>query len=175
MLFEIISKGNVSDKLRDIIEKKISKLDKYFEDDAECKVVLKQEGKYCKTEVSIIYKGSLIRAEVSGENFYDNVDDVLPKIEKQIYKQKGKLESKLKKDAFYGKQLFFSDAYIPESKLVKTKTFNLTPMSVEDAITQLDLLGHTFYVFLNSENNQVCVVYLRERGDVGLIIPKLPK
>ncbi|MFQ7036280.1 MAG: sigma 54 modulation/S30EA ribosomal C-terminal domain-containing protein [Candidatus Borkfalkia sp.] len=64
---------------------------------------------------------------------------------------------------------------MPESKLVKTKTFELTPMNVDEAITQLDLLGHSFHIFQDAETNEVRVVYLRESGDVGLIIPKKHK
>ena len=83
MRIEITAKSfTVGDKLKDLVEKKISKLDKYFESDADCKVALKEEGKLSKMEVSIQYKGSLVRAEVSGENFYDDIDDVLPKIER---------------------------------------------------------------------------------------------
>ena len=79
-----------------VVEKKVEKLDKYFDEDAVCSVYLKQEGKYCKTEVTIYYKGNMVRAEVSSDNFYDNIDAVLPKIERQIYKHKSKIESKLK-------------------------------------------------------------------------------
>lgn len=173
MRIEMIAKNStVSDKLKELVEKKVSKLDKYFEADAECKVVCKQEGKLCKMEISILYKGSLVRAEVAGENFYDDIDSVLPKLERQIYRQKGKLSSKLKKDAFFDKQIFFHDAFIPESKLVKTKTFDLTPMTTDEAITQLDLLGHSFYIYQDIETNEVRVVYLRDAGDIGLIIPK---
>lgn len=173
MRIEIVSKNyNVSEKLREVVEKKISKLDKYFESDTECKTVFKQEGKLCKLELSIIYKGSLIRAEVSGDNFYDNIDAVLPKLERQIYNQKGKLESKLKKEAFYDKQIFFQETVIPESKLVRTKTFKLVRLTVDDAITQLELLGHDFYIFQDLETDEVRVVYKREGGDIGLIIPK---
>mgnify|MGYP001639447548 CR=1 FL=1 len=176
MRIEITAKNStVGDKLKELVEKKISKLDKYFEEDADCKIALKQEGKLSKMEVSIVYKGTLVRAEVSGENFYDDIDAVLPKIEKQIYKQKSKISAKLKKDAFFDKQLFFQDANIAESKLVKTKTFELTPMSTDEAITQLDLLGHSFYIFQDIETNEVRVVYLRESGDVGLIIPRKSK
>ena len=134
---------------------------------------LKQENKYLKTEITIYYKGNMVRAEVSGDNFYDNIDAVLPKIERQIYKHKTKIEDKLKKDAFLGKQLFFrDDVDAEESKLVKTKTFELTPMTTEEAAEQLDLLGHSFYVFQDADTGDVRVVYLRQSGDIGLLIPK---
>ena len=173
MRIEISQKNcKASEKLVSVVKKKVSRLEKYFDDDSVCSVYLKQEGRFSKTEVTIYYKGNMIRAEVSGDNFYDNIDAVLPKIEKQIYKHKSKLESRLKKDAFVEKQLFFREEELPEAHLVKTKTFALTPMTTEEAAEQLDLLGHTFYIFQDAETGEVRVVYLRENGDIGLLIPK---
>ena len=81
MRIEIIEKNcKASEKLAAVVEKKVSRLDKYFDEDAVCSVYLKTEGKRSKTELTIYYKGNMIRAEVSGENFYDNIDAVLPKI-----------------------------------------------------------------------------------------------
>lgn len=174
MRIEISEKNcKASEKLVGVVEKKVSRLDKYFDDDAVCTVYLKQENKYLKTEITIYYKGNMVRAEVSGDNFYDNIDAVLPKIERQIYKHKTKIEDKLKKDAFLEKQLFFRDEVnADEGKLVKTKTFELTPMTTEEAAEQLDLLGHSFYVFQDADAGDVRVVYLRQSGDIGLLIPK---
>ena len=173
MRIEIIEKNcKASEKLLAIVNKKTARLEKYFDEDALCSVYLKTEGKRSKTELTIYYKGNMIRAEVSGENFYDNIDAVLPKIEKQIYKHKSKLESRLKKDAFVEKQLFFREEELPEAHVVKTKTFRLTPMTAEEAAEQLDLLGHTFYIFQDAETGEVRVVYLRENGDIGLLIPQ---
>ena len=176
MRIEIIEKNcKASEKLTEVDEKKIGRLDKYFDDDSVCTVYLKQDGRFCKTEVTILYKGNMIRAEVAGENFYDDIDEVLPKIENQIYRHKSKLESKLKKDAFFEKRLFLEEADVPVGKLVRTKTFRLTPMTTEEAVEQLDLLGHSFYIFQDADTNEVRVVYLRSNGDVGLIIPEKAK
>ncbi len=174
MRIEISEKNcKASEKLVSVVEKKVARLEKYFDEDSICSVYLKQEGKLSKTEVTIYYKGNMIRAEVGGDNFYDNIDEILPKIERQIYKHKSKIESKLKKDAFVEKQLFFREELLQdEGKLVKTKTFELTPMSTEEAVEQLDLLGHSFYIFQDAETSEVRVVYLRDNGDVGLLIPK---
>ncbi len=173
MRIEISEKNcKAGEKLIGVVEKKVAKLDKYFDEDAICSVYLKQENKISKTELTIYYKGNMVRAEVAGDNFYDNIDEVLPKIERQIYKHKSKIESKLKKDAFVEKQLFFREEVLPESKLVKTKTFQLTPMTTEEAADQLDMLGHSFYVFQDSETGEVRVVYLRDDGGIGLLIPK---
>ena len=176
MRIEIIEKNcKASEKLVGIVEKKIGRLEKYFDEDSVCTVYLKQDGKFAKTEVTILYKGNMIRAEVSGDNFYDGIDNVLPKIENQIYRHKTKLESKLKKDAFFEKRLFLEEADVPVGKLVRTKTFKITPMTTEEAVDQLDLLGHSFYIFQDAETNEVRVVYLRSNGDVGLIIPEKSK
>ena len=78
----------------------------------------------------------------------------------------------MKKGAFAEKQLFFGEAELSESKLVKTKTVALTPMTTDEAVEQLDLLGHSFYIFQDAETGEVRVVYLRDNGDVGLIIPE---
>lgn len=173
MRIEISEKNcKAGEKLIGVVEKKVSKLDKYFDEDAICSVYLKQENKISKTELTIYYKGNMVRAEVSGDNFYDNIDAVLPKIERQIYRHKSKIESKLKKDAFVEKQLFFREEVLSESKLVKTKTFRLTPMTAEEAADQLDMLGHSFYVFQDSETGEVRVVYLRDDGGIGLLIPQ---
>lgn len=173
MRIEISEKNcRAGEKLTGVVTKKVARLDKYFDEDAVCSVNLKQDGKRCKTEITVYYKGNMVRAEVLGDNFYDCIDDVLPKIEKQIYKHKGKLESQLKKDAFAQGQLFFGDDFLPESKLVKTKTFDLTPMTSDEAAEQLDLLGHSFYIFQDAETGEVRVVYLRANGDIGLLIPR---
>lgn len=173
MRIEIIEKNcKVSEKLAGVVNKKVSRLEKYFDENDLCSVYLKQEKNFVKTELTVYYKGNMVRAEVAAENFYDAIDEVLPKLEKQIYKHKTKLESKLKKGAFAEKQLFFGEAELSESKLVKTKTFALTPMTTEEAVEQLDLLGHSFYIFQDAETGEVRVVYLRDNGDVGLIIPE---
>ena len=173
MRIEIIEKNcKVSEKLTGVVNKKVSRLEKYFDEDDLCSVYLKQEKNFVKAELTVYYKGNMVRAEVAADNFYDAIDDVLPKLEKQIYKHKTKLESKLKKGAFAEKQLFFGEAELPESKLVKTKTFTLTPMTTEEAVEQLDLLGHSFYIFQDGETGEVRVVYLRDNGTSASLSPK---
>ena len=173
MRIEISEKNcKASDKLIGVIDKKVSRLEKYFDEDAVCTVYLKQDSKFVKTEITVYYKGNMVRAEVTDENFYDAIDAVLPKIEKQIYKHKTKIESKLKKDAFMQDQLFFGGEVFFKAEPVRTKTFELVPMSTEEAAEQLDLLGHSFYVFQDIDTGEVRVVYLRADGDIGLIIPK---
>lgn len=161
-----------SDKLKDVIRKKVSKLEKYFEEDSICKVYLKKENKTYKMELTIDYKGNFMRAEVSGDNFYDNVDLILPKIEKQIYKYRTRLEKKLKHSAFKENNIYdFSEEDLKPETIVKTKYFNLKPMSVEDAISELNLTGHSFYLFMDENSQTIKLIYKRDDGDIGLIIP----
>lgn len=174
MQIEILAKNfKASDKLLDIVEKKLSKLDKYFQDDSTCKVCMKQEAKTCKTEVTIDYKGNLIRSEVASDNFYNNIDVVIPKIQKQIYKYKSKLSKNLRDNVVFDEKEFEEqESEVNYDKLVKTKKFEMRPMSVQHAIEELNLLGHSFYVFLDAETNQIRVIYRRLSGDIGMIVPE---
>lgn len=172
MKMEIVAKNyRVTQDLKDVIQKKISKLDKYFDDDAKCKLYLKKEKRDSKMEVSLDCKSLSIRAEAKGDNFYDIIDLILPKLEKQIHKHRSKLEAKLKQGAYKGDYVYEQTEDTNEFKLVKTKQFELIPMTQEDAITEFELLGHTFFVFQDSEDNRVKVLYLREDGNIGLIDP----
>jgi putative sigma-54 modulation protein len=174
MRIDIIEKNyEASEKLKEIIDKKVSKLTRYFDEDSVCKVYLKKENKSYKMEVTIEYKGNFLRADVLGENFYDNIDVLLPKIEKQIYKYRTKLEKKLKQNAFKDKNLFsFTEEDLKPDILVKTKYFDMEPMTIDEAISELDLVGHSFYVFLEEKSNAMRVIYRRDDGNVGMIVPK---
>ncbi len=169
MKIEMVCKNCIAgEKLRDVIEKKVAKLDKYFEDDTRCKVYMKKEGKSSKTEISLEYKGNFIRAQAYGDNFYDTIDVVLPKIEGQLRKHRTKLEKKLKQNAFTASPVF--DEVAPEDvRIAKVKSFRLHPMTTEEAITEFELMGHTFFVYLDSETSKVKVLYLRDDGNLGML------
>lgn len=171
MKIEITSKDyNVSDKLKDIIEKKVGKLDKYFNDDAVTKVNCKKEGNLNKLELTVRSKGLFYRAEVSSDNMYENIDLALPKVEKQIIKYGDKFFTRLKKDSLNKSFLFFDEAPVmPKRELVKKKTFELEPISVEDAKVFLDTIDNNFYVFLNRETGRVNILYKRLDDNLGLI------
>lgn len=160
----------VSENLKDIIEKKVSKLDKYFNDDAVVKILCKKEGLSNKLELTVRSKGLFYRAEVTGENMYENIDQALPKVERQIVKYGDKFFTRLKKDSLNKDYLFFEE--LPEMKkmeVVKKKQFELEPISVEDAKVFLDTIDNNFYVFLNRETNNVNILYRRNDGNLGLI------
>ncbi|MDR0425937.1 MAG: ribosome-associated translation inhibitor RaiA [Clostridiales bacterium] len=171
MRIEFLARNyNAGEKLKDIIEKKIGRLDKFFEEDTKVKVVLKKTKDIETLEVTVLASSGLVRAEVSGENMYDNIDTALPKIEKQIVKHHEKLrskKSKLKEIDFSGFEP--AAAAEPDPKIVKSKVFDLVPMTVEDAIEELELVGHNFYIFLNKVTGGTSVVYLRNDGDYGVI------
>ncbi|MBQ9710255.1 MAG: ribosome-associated translation inhibitor RaiA [Clostridia bacterium] len=173
MRIEIVAKNyQVNEKITSVIQKKTDKLDKYFEEDAKCKVYLKKENmRTCKMEIEVNYKNTVIRAQAYAENFYDVVDLVIPKLEKQIYKHRSKLEKQLKQNALK-EEMFTADDLRP-LKLVKTKQFKLQPMDLAEAMEEFELLGHNFYVFLDKDSDKVKVLYLRDDGDLGLLDPEI--
>lgn len=172
MKIDISSKNyTVSNKLQTIIERKVEKLEKYLDDDATVSVVCKQEGRLCKLELNIRSKGMFYRAEVKDENMYVNIDLALAKVERQIVKSAEKNRAKFRKGADFEAGFIYFDEKpaVEEKHLVRTKTFELEPISVEDAITALENIDNTFYVFLNRETNNVNVVYKRNDGNYGVI------
>ena len=124
--------------------------------------------------------GVTLRAEASNDdNLYVSIDQALAKLERQIHKHRTKLDKRLKEDAFNPAELEY-DAEAAEAlekeeaapKIVRNKTFTVRPMSVEDAILQMELLGHSFFVFVNVETDRTNVLYLRKDGDLGLMEPE---
>ena len=160
-----------SEKLKDVITKKVQRLDKFFEDDTKVKILLKKANDVETLELTIVLDSAVMRAEVSSGNMYENIDIALPKLEKQIIKHRSKLIAKSKK--VRSKEL--DAAYVPAAEkeethgVVRSKTYELTPMTVDDAIEELELVGHSFYVFSNKSTKKVNVLYKRHDGDYGLI------
>lgn len=165
----------VSDYLRDLVEKKVSKLDRYFPKDTEAQVTMAVERSRHIVEVTIPYPNGIIRGEEVTGDMYASIDNVLDKLEKQIIKHKTKLEKNLKAEAFrYDAPLFGGSYDEPEDekRIVRVKRFDIKPMSVEEATLQMELLGHSFFVFTNAETGDVNVVYSRKDGNFGLIEPE---
>lgn len=157
-----------SDKLKDIVTKKVMRLERYFDEDISAKVLMKREKDSEKLELTIFLKGSVLRAETAGDNMYNNIDDVLPKIERQIHKHKTRLQKRVK--SFDDSMLFVQEKVEErEEKVVKKKELYLKPMSEEEAITEMDLVGHDFYIFLNEKTDKVNVLYRRKGNGIGLI------
>ena len=168
MKFIIVGRNiEVTPGLRAAVEEKIGKLDKYFNPDTEVHVTLSVEKERQKIEVTIPVKGSIIRSEQVSNDMYVSIDLVEEIIERQIRRYKKKLIDK--KQA----AIAFSQAFIEDDiQIVKTKKFAMKPVNPEEACLQMEMLGHNFFVFLNSETEQVNVVYKRKNGTYGLIEPE---
>ena len=168
----------ISTKLKGIIEKKVEKLERYFSESAEVKVFCKKENDLLKLELTIKDKGLLFRSEVASDNMYQNIDLALPKLEKQIIKYSSKLKDKTKKQALIDRDwLYFEEDdtnFIPQSKnaVSKIKSFDIVPLSVEDAQMYLESSDHSFYVYLNEETGKVNIIYKRTFGGYGIIEPQ---
>ena len=174
MKFVIIGRNiEVTPGLRDAVERKIGKLEKYFSEDTEIHVTLSVEKERQKIEVTIPVKGNIIRSEQSSSDMYVSIDLVEEIIERQLKRYKNKIVDKHQNAGF------FTDAYLDhdymdeeEIKIVRTKKFDIKPMYPEDACIQMELLGHDFFVFINAETDQTNVVYKRKGNTYGLIEPE---
>jgi len=174
MKLEILERGGykVAQRLERILNEKLSKLEKYFDDEANAKVVCSKQAKQEKLELTITSKGTMYRAEVVGENMYNNIDYALPKLEKQIVRNSEKRKEKKAKGC--KQENFLPFEFIEEKpealpSIYKRKTFDLDPMLVDDARFAIERLGHDFFVFLNAETGKVNILYRRKDGKFGLI------
>ena len=171
----IISGKNidVTPGLKSCIEQKLGKLERYFTPETEIIVTLSVEKERQKIEVTIPVKGHIIRSEQSSNDMYVSIDLVEEIIERQLKKYKNKIVDK-KQAAVAFSDLFINEEYDSndEVDIVKVKKFAMKPMDPEEACVQMELLGHSFYVFLNSETEQVNVVYKRKGNTYGLIEPE---
>ncbi len=166
----------VSNKLRDIIEKKVERLERYFSDDADVRIFCKKEKDLCKLELTIKDGGLLFRSEVASDSMYQNIDMALPKVEKQIIKYSSKLKDKFHKQSAIDARdwLYFEEEEplppIPQG-VNKFKSFDIVPLSVEDAQMYLENSDHAFYIYLNNETGKVNIMYKRTMGGYGIIEP----
>lgn len=164
---------DVTPGLREAVEDKIGKLEKYFTPETEVHVTLSVEKDRHKIEVTIPVKGNIIRSEQVSNDLYVSIDLVEEIIERQLKKYKNKLTS-YKQNSENFKQDFIEKDFADENeiKIIRSKKFDMKPMYPEDACVQMELLGHDFYVFQNAETDQVCVVYKRKGNTYGMIEPE---
>ena len=167
----IISGKNidVTPGLRSAVEAKLGKLERYFTADTEIYVTLSVEKDRQKIEVTIPMKGNIIRSEQTSSDMYVSIDLVEEIIERQLRRYKTKLIAQQQAAASFQPDYLEAD----EVKIVRTKKFDIKPMYPEDACVQMELLGHSFYVFCNAETDQVNVVYRRKGNTYGLIEPEV--
>ncbi|WP_326911167.1 ribosome hibernation-promoting factor, HPF/YfiA family [Sedimentibacter sp. MB31-C6] len=165
----------LTDALKEATIKKIKRLEKFFQQDVDAKVVLSIENKDQKVEVTIPFNGRIARVEESSDDMYNAIDDAVESLEQQIRKHKTKLLDKRQSSQsikFENIEPLEDDDDI-EFKVVKTKRFAIKPMGIEEAILQMNLLKHNFFVFLNADTEEVNVVYKRKDNNYGLIEPEL--
>lgn len=163
----------VTNALREYAEKKVAKITKFFEKNPiGAQVTLSTErGKHI-VDITVQVDGLLLRGEEKSNDMYASIDGAIDKIERQVQKFKTRINRKLRED----NQVILEPSTIhkeeAEPQIKRTKRFAIKPMSVEEAVMQMDLLGHDFFVFSNSDSDEVNVVYRRKDGNYGLIEPE---
>ena len=173
---EIIIRGDklkVTEAMSDYINEKLEKLEKYLEhsDTVRANVIVKVKNHEQKVEITIPLKSFILRSEETQEDFYAAVDKTIDKLERQIRKNKTKIIAKQSKTYF---DFNFANVDIEEKaeeeqKIVKRKTVEVKPMSAEEAILQMELIGHQFYLYKDCDTDQFAVVYKRKDGDYGVM------
>lgn len=180
MNINIIGKQvTIRDDMKALAEKKLAKFDRYFPEGADAVVTVRREEKdQLRVETTISVGGTLFRAEESSSEFKNALTRCVELIEGQIRKNKTRLEKRMKTSfAAAEAALAVDSAPVPEEGEfeIRKKTFLMKPMTPEEAILQMNLLGHTFYVFEDAENGEMCAVYKRNAGSYGLIVPDKQK
>ncbi|MCL6611456.1 MAG: ribosome-associated translation inhibitor RaiA [Peptococcaceae bacterium] len=160
----------VTGALKDYVEKRLGKLDKYLDNLGDVQVTLTVEKDSHRIEVTIPINGMILRGEETTGDMYASTDMVVEKLEKQIERYKGRLIKRAGKGNSEGRQAAQAEEDFGP-RVVRTKRFAIKPMDIDEAVLQMNLLGHSFFVFSNAETEQVNVVYKRKDGNYGLIEP----
>lgn len=164
-------KATVRPSFTERTQQKMNKLDKFFSDDAECTVVVAQAPhNTMRVEATVRSNGMIFRAETAAQDINDAVDKLIDVLVRQIRKNKTRLEKRLRTGAFVAEP---EEETPPqeEYRVVRTKSFSVKPLDVEEAILQMNLLGHEFFMFQNVDTGDINVVYRRQDGDYGLLEP----
>ena len=176
MKVSVIAKNTTATPaLKDMVEKKLSKVKRYFDPEVEAKTTLSIQKNKQKVEITIPFNGVILRAEESTEDMYKSIDLVVTKLERQIRKQRTKLSRRNHESLRFPQldEATLSDEVVETNgEVVKVKKFGVKPMSVEEAVLQMELIGHNFFVYQDSDENKICVVYKRKDGDYGLLEPE---
>ena len=160
-----------TDAIKKYIEGKLSKLDKYFEDadEIEATVLTKVDGRDQIIEVTIPTKHFMLRNEESNEDLYAAIDLIVDKLERQIRKNKEKINKKINKTIIKDFDYDLQDEYETEENVVKRKKVELKPIDEEEAIIQMEMLGHSFFVYKDINSGKICIIYKRNKGNYGII------
>ena len=166
-------KIKITDAMKDYIEEKLERLDKYLEnsENVRANVIAKVNGHQQTMEITIPLKSFILRSEETQDDFYAAVDKTIDKLERQIRKNKTKLMSGPAKPSydFNFEMIEVTKEDKEENKIVKRKSIEVKPMDEEEAILQMELLGHQFYMYKDAETNKPAVVYKRKDGNYGVI------
>ena len=165
---------SVRESLKQLVEKKLSKFDRFFDDEAEAIVQFGHVRDLERLEITISAGGTLFRCEEEESSYENALDECIESIERQIRKNKTRLAKKLREGAFVPAPEApedFADAE-EENTVIRTKVFRMKPMTPDEAILQMNLLGHDFFMFRDSVSEETCVVYRRRDGAYGLIVPE---
>ena len=163
---------SVRDSLKLAVEKKLLKFDKFFGEETEAFVTCKVRKGVKIIEITVNYGGTTFRCEEESDTFITALDRAVEGLERQIRKNKTRLEKTVKRGAFVITEED-DDEYVEEGNFeIRVKTFPFRPMVAEEAILQMNLLGHSFYAFTDADSGKVCVVYKRKEGSYGLIVPE---
>ncbi len=163
------NKIDITDSMKEYVKEKLSKLDKYSLEEFEANVLVKVRNYTQKVEVTIPLKTLILRAEEESSDFYSAVDLVVNKLERQIRKNKTKLKRKEKSGIKELNMDNILDIPEEEEKEVKRKKIEIKPMNMEEAILQMELLGHNFYMYKDSDLDSIALVYKRRDGGYGVI------
>ena len=172
---EIIIHGDkirITKAMNEYIDEKLGKLDKYLENSetVRANVVVKVKNNQQTVEVTIPLKKFILRSEETNDDFYAAVDKTIDKLERQIRKQKNRITSKKIKPSFeFNFEVIEEPEEKEEHKVLKRKSIEVKPMSEEEAILQMELLGHQFYMYKDADTNKPAVVYKRKDGNYGVL------
>lgn len=163
----------ISDSLKGRVEKKLSKMERYFREEPEATIRFKmQKGARNIVEITVNAGGVILRAEECSNDMYLSIDRAVDKLESQLRRHRTKLEKRIRSSEL--EPAMEAPVYEEQSyDVVRTKKFSVKPMSVEDAITQMELLGHDFFLFLNEDTDTMNVLYRRTDGSYGLLQPEM--
>lgn len=163
-------KLNISQSFTDYAEQKLSaKLDRFFPEDAEAKITLAERRDLIILELTVKYNGIIYRAEQTARDKNDALDVTIDRIIRQIRKHKTKIEKSLRENAFSG---LAPEPEETDYEVIRYKNFRMKPMTVEEAILQMNLLDHTFFMFKNAQTGVVNVVYKRDEGNYAVLVPE---
>ncbi len=165
-------KLNISQAFTEYAEQKLNaKLDRFFPEEADAKITLAERRDMIILELTVKYNGIIYRAEQTAKDKNDALDVTVDRIIRQIRKQKTKVEKSLRADAFVGLETE-AEPEEKEFEVIRYKTFEVRPMSVDEAILQMNLLDHAFFMFKNAETGLINVVYRRDEGNYSVLVPE---